>query len=121
MLTIRPDQIGALVGQRAEARRRRTIKYLREVTHPELQTATDEQVRRHVLHSEVTGRELGLATEAGHYRWAYLVYATRGRIVHHPEIAEIITHRDRTPDQQVEGLMEATIDGLKKSASLRQV
>ena len=113
MLTITAEQVGALTERRVEAQRRRIVAYLREVTGGELAGASDADVRAHVLHCEAGARELGLVTEGGRCRWAYLVYATRGQVAREPELIRLIRHGDQVPDAQIEGLMDAAIRALK--------
>ena len=114
LLTITSDQVGALVERRVEAQRRRVAKYLRDVTGNELAQAPEVSVHRHVLQSEAGARELGLVTESGRCRWAYLMYATRGRVAQQPDLIHLIRHGEQAPDQQIKSLMDATIRGLRE-------
>lgn len=67
-----------------------------------------------MLHCEAGARDLGLVTEDGRCRWAYLMYATRGGIARQPDLTRLIRYGDQTPDVQIKGLMDATIRALKQ-------
>ncbi len=115
MLTIRPEQVEALTERRVEASRRRIAAYLRDVAGEGLAGASERDLHEHVLHSEATGKELGLMTEAGQCRWAYMMYATHGEAARKPEITEYIKSSSNTPDSQLELVMGESIRHLTRT------
>ena len=113
LLTISPDQIGALLERRISARRSRICKYLRDVTGHALDNASAADVYRHVLHSEATANELGVVTEAGHCRWAYLMYATQRQVAQKADIKDQIRNSPKGPDVELSALMKEALRHLR--------
>ena len=113
LLTLRGEQIEALAERRTQARRQRMVDYMRDVAGDELAGVPDWDVHAHVLASERSGEALGIETEAGHSRWAYLMYATRGRALQDPELLALIRSGGAAPDEQVKALMAETIKSLR--------
>lgn len=62
-------------------------------------------MRRHVLTSDRTGRELGLASEVAHGDWAYLMLMTHGRVNRSEPARRFIASGERSPDAQVRRLL----------------
>ena len=108
LLTVDAAQMLALSERRVEARRRSVGDYLRDTADGALDGASEADVRAHVLASEARARELGIVTEAGHCRWAFLMMITRGEIGAHPAVADFIRYGAHPPDRQVEDIMGAT-------------
>ncbi|WP_288587018.1 DUF4123 domain-containing protein [uncultured Methylobacterium sp.] len=108
MLTIRTEQMLALGERRIEACRRSVASYLRDVADGALDGIAEADLRAHVLASEARARELGIVTEAGHCRWAFLMMITRGGVGTDPAVAAFVRNGARLPDEQVEDIMDAT-------------
>ena len=70
--------------------KRRLTRYLRKVTGNELENVPASAVVAHVDESVRTATGFGFRKEASWRRWTYLMFLTRGRISHSPQIASFI-------------------------------
>lgn len=114
MLTITAEQIPLVAERRAEARRRRTIGYLRSVTGSDLAQRSDEELYRHVRLTEASAGRLGIVTEAGQCRWTYLMYATRGKVESQANLLEEMRSGRQSPDETVARAMAAALDHMRQ-------
>lgn len=118
-LTLTAAQIEALTERRIEVSRRWIARYLREVAPDEIGSASEEQVRRHVIVSEAEGSRLGIQSEQGHARWALLMLMSEGRIMSMPDQLRFIAKGSRSPDEQVERLIDITADAMREKTGSR--
>ena len=116
MLTVRSDQIEALNARRLDASHRRIAAYLREVAPAETAGASAEALQAHVLASERSGRSLGIETEAGQARWAFVMVQTRGRVLDMPAVLSAIWRPGTSPDDNVRRFMDGAIASLRLRA-----
>lgn len=116
MLTIRSEQMRALRERRIEARRRSVSAYLRDLADGALDGTSEADLPAHVLVSEARARTLGIVTEAGHCRWAFLMMITRGRIGEDPAVSSYIRNGVRSPDDHLEDIMDATSRAVRGSS-----
>lgn len=101
LLAIRSDQIEALNARRLAASHRRTASYLREVAPEVFDGMPDDSVMAFVRYGYESGCRLGLTTEPGHRRWAYMLMASGGRVLDTPGAVAFIRNGRAPPDDQV--------------------
>lgn len=116
LLRIEPDQIGRLQEAMVHSSRLRIARYLKENIPPNPPGISDETAWRATLANEKTARQLGVQTEAGKARWAYLNIVSDNKATEIPEIRRYIQNGEESPDEQVRSLMHHTIDALRSYA-----
>ena len=106
-LLVTSDQMQALDERRLDAKRRRIVSYLRDAAGAELGGASDAAIYAHVVESEENARQLGVLTEAGQCRWAYMMFASRGEVARRDEVVGYVREGEGggTPDERVKLLM----------------
>ena len=100
-LTIRPEQVEALTARRVAESHSRVADYLRDVFPEAMPSYSDQELQTFVRDADTSGRQLGIRTEAGHKRWAYLVMASEGQVARTPGALDFIRHGGSSPDDQV--------------------
>lgn len=112
-LRIEPGQVGRLQEAMVHASRLRIARYLKETVGEVLPGTTDRFVWRATLASEKTADELGIKTETGKARWAYLSVVSDNQAAQLPEVRGFIRNGEASPDAQVNALMKNTITALR--------
>ena len=102
-LLITSDQAGAIAERRGDARQARMVAFMRASVGEPLAGVPEADIHEHLRESEAAADRLGIRTEAGHCRWAFLMYATNGEVARHADVADFV--RAGKPDAQVEALM----------------
>ncbi|MEW9310642.1 DUF4123 domain-containing protein [Labrys neptuniae] len=113
LLRIESDQIGRLQEVMVHSSRLRIARYLKENIPPNPPGISDETAWRATLANEKTSHQLGIQTEAGKARWAYLNIVSDNKATEIPEIRRYIQNGEESPDEQVRSLMRHTIDALR--------
>lgn len=113
LLRIEPNQIGRLQEVMVHSARLRIARYLKENIPPNPPGIADETAWRATLANEKTANQLGIQTEAGKARWAYLNIVSDNKATEIPEIRRYIQNGEANPDEQVRSLMRHTIDALR--------
>lgn len=119
-----PPQRGMLhfdAGQMAELRDvmtmradRRIAGYLRDVAPEMTAGLSDDELRGLIARSEASAKELGLSSERGHARWAYLMLMSGGQAAHVPEARAFVSNGAEPPDRQVRKLIDHTAAALRR-------
>ena len=105
-LVLGTEQMLALADRRRSVLHRRVSSYLCR-TMPELASNVPRQeLDAFIVEADVSGRALGIQSEAGHKRWAYLLMATDGQVSRTPGALEFIRNEKRSPDEQVRIMMK---------------
>jgi hypothetical protein len=116
-LKLHRETIEEIEEARVKTARIRRVQYLRDTCGSEMPGTSDEAITEHIRVSEETGKQLGITSEAAHCRWAYLMFATQGKVSRSPELAEYIRHGGNSPDEQIRLVMNRTISALKQQRS----
>ena len=106
MLVLDSDQMSAVGEAVAERSRRRIALYLRSVAPDETGQLGLPGTAQLVRDAEADGRALGLRSEQGLGRWAYLSLVDDGRVVRVPEVRAFVALPGADPDLQVRGVMQ---------------
>lgn len=93
--------------------RLRTARFLRGHVPPHFSGIDDGFVWGATLASEKSANELGIRTEQGRTRWAYVMMMSDGRSADLPEVRAYITDGRDTPDNRVRMLIGHTVDALR--------
>ncbi|MER0240436.1 hypothetical protein [Fulvimarina sp. MAC8] len=117
MLALTVAEVAAIEARRLERLRVRRVSYLRHVATDPLRDVPDEAVRAHIDISERTGERLALRSHDAHCRWAYLMFATEGRIARSQEVRHFIARPGADPDKQMALVMRGTILALRRQRS----
>ena len=111
LLRITPEQDAALSQQLLARSHRRIAKYLvDQLPHDAGISAQD--LLPIVRKSDETGRKLGIRTERGHARWAYLMMLSGGEVLNTPSATKFI-HDGPNPDRKVKELVKQTAQALR--------
>ncbi|KQT92679.1 hypothetical protein ASG60_21275 [Methylobacterium sp. Leaf469] len=92
--------------------------YLRVVAQDETAGVPQEVMLAFVRRARASGQELGIATEAGIKRWAYLLMMTDGKIENVPEARAYLARGDEAPDRQVAKLIGHTARALREGRTV---
>ena len=112
LLTIRQEQIDALVSRQVLAMHRRNKQYLLEVAAPYLSGSSAGDLHNHINTSYETGKKLGVESEEGHALWSLLMLLSKGRIMQNGHVCQYISHGLRHPDIQIKNVVEQTMSSL---------
>lgn len=116
-LRIRPEQIESLRKAMVHSSRLRIARFLRDNMPDDFVDVTDEFVWGATLASEISAEELGITSERGRARWAYLMVVSDGKAIEASEVRDYIQNGENRPDDQVKSLIEFTADALADQGS----
>jgi hypothetical protein len=95
----------------------KVVAYLRRHEPFASDLGSDDDLRPLVLGSIICGDQLGIRKLSGFNRFGYLWALTDGRIGYVPEVMNFIRYGGRDADDQVEILMQSSIDDLHHMAN----
>ena len=114
-LSFTQDQIEVL---NARQRDLRVAAYLREVAEEETAGVPQDVMLGFVRRARASGEGLGVTSEPGIKRWAYLLMMTDGKIEGVPAARAYITRGEEGPDRQVEKLIGYTVKALREGTTV---
>ncbi|QKK26554.1 DUF4123 domain-containing protein (plasmid) [Rhizobium hidalgonense] len=112
-LRLEPDQMERLKAAMLHSSRLRIARYLKKNTPPHFSGVDDDFVWGATLASERTADELGIRTERGRARWAYVMVVSDGKAADLPEVRSFIQEKGASPDARVKELIGHTVDALR--------
>ncbi|MBY4611378.1 DUF4123 domain-containing protein [Rhizobium sp. 9T] len=112
-LRLEPDQIERLKAAMLHSSRLRIARFLKKNTPPHFSGVNDDFVWGAALASERTADELGIRSERGRARWAYVMVMSDGKAADLPEVRSFIQEKGATPDARVKELIGHTVDALR--------
>jgi hypothetical protein len=95
--------------------RLRIARFLKKNRPPHISSVDDDFVWGATLASERTADELGIRTERGRARWAYVMVVLDGKAADLPEVRSFLQEKGATPDTRVRELIGHTVDALRSS------
>ncbi len=116
-LRLSPDQMEGLKEATAHSSRLRIARYLKRNIPPHFSGIDDEFLWGTTLASEASADELGIETERGRARWAYVMMLSDGKAADLKEVRSFIQNGEASPDTQVRALMRHTIDALRDGSA----
>lgn len=116
-LRLRPEQMDEISDIRVQASRKRIAAFLKENGSDLIPGLTDEMAWRVALESEPSAKALGIETERGQARWAYVMLLSHGKAAQTKEVTDYIRSGERSPDEQVKSLITYTADALRSGPS----
>jgi len=112
-LRLEPAQIEKLKAAMLHSSRLRIARFLKKNKPPHFSGVDDDFVWGATLASERTADELGIRTERGRARWAYVMVMSDGKAADLPEVRSFIQEKGATPDSRVKELIGHTVDALR--------
>lgn len=112
-LRLEPEQIERLKAAMLHSSRLRIARFLKKNTPPNFSGIDDDFVWGATLASERTADELGIHTERGRARWAYVMVLSDGKAADLPEVRDFITEKGASPDLRVKELISHAADALR--------
>jgi len=112
-LRLSPAQMEELRAAMVHASRLRIARFLKGRMPPDAVGITDEFLWRATLASERSAAELGIRTEQGRARWAYVMVLSGGKAATLPEVRGFVRSGEASPDRQVRALIQHTADALR--------
>lgn len=113
-LRIEPEQIEQMKTVMLHASRLRIARFLKGNIPPHFTGITDDFVWGATLASEQSADELGIKTERGRARWAYVMTVSDGKAASLPEVRDYIQDGKDTPDNRVKSLIQHTADAIRQ-------
>ena len=113
MLRIAPEEYVAVGENRLSASHQRIHDFVSSHLPPHKAHLTDTDIRGIVEWSDSTGRSLGLKTETGLARWAYIMMLTDGLIASNYDLCALIS-RGARPDERIKALISEAADAMKR-------
>ena len=117
MLALTTPQMVELRDRRLAASHRRVADYLCKVHPVYAPSLPAAELTAFVPRADASGRSLGIRTEAGHKRWAYLVMTSEGRVLQSPGTLRFIKSEGASPDDQVRILIGRLADHIGAGAA----
>ncbi len=114
LLAFDAEQIEQLKAAMVHSSRLRTARFLRSHVPPHFSGIDDRFVWGATLASEPSADELGIRTERGRTRWAYVMMMSDGKAAEAPEIRSYVTDGKDTPDNRVKALIGHAVDALRR-------
>jgi hypothetical protein len=105
MLRLDAHQMEAIEATLEAAGPARLAAYLRRALPEATARMDDAALHAAIARSDRSAAALGIATEQGRGRWAFLMLATRGGVEHAPEVRRVLAAGDAPPDRQLARLM----------------
>ena len=112
-LRLDPEQMERLRQAMRHASRLRIARFLKAHPPPASSGIDDAFAWTATLASEPTADELGLITERGRARWAYVMMMSDGRAASAPEVRAFLLDGGDTPDNRVKALIAHTVAALR--------
>jgi hypothetical protein len=113
-LRLESEQMERLKKAMLHASRLRVARFLKNHPPPPLSDVTDEFAWKTTLSSEPTADKLGILTERGRARWAYVMMLSDGKAAESSEIRQFILDGGDTPDNRVKSLIDYTVEALRE-------
>jgi len=117
LLRVSAAQITGIEDGMRKRSRARIANYLRDAAPEVTATMSDDALLKFVGDSEDVGRVLGLRTEQGFGRWAYLMLMTNGEVAQSREVRVFIADNEQLPDDQVTKILRFSAMVLKRQAA----
>ncbi|TDW32882.1 uncharacterized protein DUF4123 [Rhizobium azibense] len=114
-LRLEPAQMERLKAAMLHSSRLRIARFLKKNRPPHFSGVDDDFVWGATLASERTADELGIRTERGRARWAYVMVVSDGKAADLPEVRSFLQEKGTTPDTRVRELIGHTVDALRSS------
>ena len=99
---------------------KRVEAYLRDVAPERVEALEPSAFTALLARAMKTATALGIITEAGYCRWAYLMLITDGKVADSPEVIDYIGEEGSTPDEQVALALQSTIEALEAAKAQRE-
>jgi hypothetical protein len=112
MLTLRQKQYDALFERIAGAQRHRIRRFLLR-NPPPTGALEPDRLEQLIEDSARTGDKIGLRTQQGHARWAYLNQITDGRAAQMPAVQALMAREGANPDRDVSKLLDVVTAALR--------
>jgi hypothetical protein len=97
--------------------RLRIARYLKRNVPEHFSGIDDEFLWGATLASEKTADELGIETERGRARWAYVMMLSDGKAADVKEVRSFVRNGPASPDEQVSALMKHTAAALRDGSA----
>jgi hypothetical protein len=110
-------QMDSIAAAMTERSRRTIAAFLRDAAPTETEGMDDPALTKFIAGSETSGRALGLVTERGLSRWAYLMLVSRGAIATTAPVRSFLTATPGTPDERISTLMRGMATELDRRAT----
>ncbi|MFD1747405.1 DUF4123 domain-containing protein [Rhizobium helianthi] len=117
-LRFEPDQMVRLKAVMLHSSRLRIARFLKGNVPAHFSGVDDSFIWGATLASETSADELGIKTERGRARWAYVMMMSDGKAANAPEVRNYIRDGGDTPDNRVKSLIQHTVDALRSNPSL---
>jgi Domain of unknown function (DUF4123) len=112
-LRLSPEQMEGLKAAMVHSSRLRIARYLKRNVPEHFSGIDDEFLWGAAVASEKTADELGIETERGRARWAYVMMLSDGKAADVKEVRGFIRSGPASPDEQVSALMKHTAAALR--------
>lgn len=120
-LRIEQDQMEKLKAAMLHSSRLRIARFLKANTPPNFSGVDDDFIWGATLASEKSADNLGIKTERGRARWAYVMILSDGKAADAPEVRDYVGDGGDTPDNRVKSLIGHTVDALRSNPSVTGV
>ncbi|OLP47041.1 DUF4123 domain-containing protein [Rhizobium oryziradicis] len=117
-LRLEPDQMEKLKAAMLHSSRLRIARFLKGNIPPHFSGVNDDFVWGATLASEKSADELGIKTERGRARWAYVMMMSDGKAAEGAEVRNYIRDGGDTPDNRVKSLIQHIVNALRSGASV---
>lgn len=115
MLRLNSTQYEALSDRLAKRDQNRMRRYL-ERNPPPTGALSERKMDQIINESAQSGRKMGLRTEQGHARWAYLMQITDGKAARMPAVQALMGRQGADPDRDVSKLLDIVAASLRAKA-----
>lgn len=115
MLRLSDEQYEALSDRLAKRDHNRMRRYLKR-NPPPTGPLDERKMDQIIAQSAQTGRKMGLRTEQGQARWAYLMQITDGKVAHMPDVQALMGRPGADPDRDVSKLLDIITASLRAKA-----
>jgi Domain of unknown function (DUF4123) len=109
-LRISQDQMEGLTDAMVHSSRLKIARYLKRNVPSHFSGVDDAFCWGTTLASDKSADELGIETERGRARWAYLMMLSDGKVAEMKQARDFVRFGGNDPDDQVKALMRHTID-----------
>ena len=120
MLRLTAGQMDGLRADMVAASRRRVAGFLKDNVPPGGSGVDAGFFHRVALHSEPSAKALGIETERGRARWAYLMMLSNGKAAQAPEVTAFL-RQGASADEQVKALVGHTAQALRTGRTIAPV
>ena len=116
-LRLSPEQMEGLRAAMLHSSRLRIARYLKGNVPEHFSGINDDFLWGAALASETTADELGIETERGRARWAYVMMLSDGKAADIRQVRGFIRNGPASPDEQVSALMKHTAQALRDGSA----